>query len=93
MAAQRTVEANISAARHADVASAAAADNKAAASAARRSYGVRANETGGVGYGDGAPRGNEARARDDGGPTHGRQRSGSGCVDNNANDDDGASPR
>jgi len=73
MAAPRTVEANVSAARRADTASAAAANNKAAASAekrsyvpsaARRSYGGRANETGGgVGYGDGAPRDdNEATA-------------------------------
>ncbi len=73
MAAQRTVEANVSAARRADAASAAAANNEAAASAAkrayvasaaRRSYGGHANETGGgVGYGDGAPRGdNEATA-------------------------------
>ena len=56
MAARRTVEANVSAAKRADAASAAAANNEAAASAAkhayvasaaRRSYGGRANETGG----------------------------------------------
>ncbi len=68
MAAGRTVEANVNTARCADAASAAATDNKAAASAAkrayvasaaRRSYGGRANETGAVGYGDGAPSGDD----------------------------------
>ena len=56
MAAQRTVKANVSAARRADAATTAAANNEAAgsamkrayvASAARRSYGGRANKTGG----------------------------------------------
>jgi len=56
MAARRTVEANVSAARRADAATAVAANNKAAASAAkrahvastaRRSCGGRANKTGG----------------------------------------------
>jgi len=56
MAARRTVEANVSATRRANVASAAAANNEAAASAAkpayvvsaaRRSYDGHANETGG----------------------------------------------
>ena len=35
----------------------------------------------------------DARARDNVGPTHGRQRSGSGCVDEDAKEEDGASPR
>ena len=35
----------------------------------------------------------DARARDNVGPTHGRQRSGSGCVDGDAKEEDGASPR
>ena len=35
----------------------------------------------------------DARARDNVGPTHGRQRSGSGCVDDDAKEEDGASPR
>ena len=67
MAARRPVEANVSAARRADAATAATANNEAAsptakrayvASATRRSYGGCANETGeGVGYEDSAPRG------------------------------------
>jgi hypothetical protein len=111
MAARRTVEANVSAARRADAATAAAANNEAAASAAkhayvasaaRRSYGGRANETGGGGrvrgrcpqgrrQGNGLRR--DAHARDYDGPTHGRRRSGSGCVNDDAEEDDGASPR
>ncbi len=73
MAAQRMVQANVSAARRPDAASAAATNNEAAASAAKaRGRGkrhkalvwrARQQNRGGVRYEDGAPRGdNEATA-------------------------------
>jgi hypothetical protein len=73
MAAQHTVEANVSAGRRPDMGSAAATNNEAAASTAKaRGHGKRRKalvwrahkqHRGGVGYGDGAPRGeNKAMA-------------------------------